>query len=61
MQGTKQRHNELDGIEDRSNLAENDRERPSEDDIARRAYERYEARGGKTVMRLTTGWTPSET
>lgn len=45
MQGTKQRTSEFDGSQDQSRFAEDDRERPSEDEIARRAYERYEARG----------------
>ena len=45
MQGTKQRTNELEGTEDHGRFAESDRELPGEGDIARRAYERYEARG----------------
>jgi hypothetical protein len=45
MQGTKKRTSEFAGNEDQNRFAEGDRERPSEDEIARRAYQRYEARG----------------
>jgi outer membrane protein TolC len=45
MQYTKRRNSEFEANEEYSRLAEDDRQRPSEDEIARRAYERYEARG----------------
>ena len=45
MRGTKRRNSEFEANEEYSRFAENDRERPSEDEIARRAYGRYEARG----------------
>ena len=44
MQGTKHRNSELERTEDHS-AAEGDRDRPSENEVALRAYERYEARG----------------
>jgi Protein of unknown function (DUF2934) len=45
MQSTKRRDDELQGSVDHGRIPEDDQGRPSDDEIARRAYERYEARG----------------
>ena len=45
MRNTKRRNGGLEGAEGHSRFAEDNQERPTEDEIARRAYERYEARG----------------
>lgn len=44
MQSTRRRSSESEGNNERGSFADNSR-RTSEDDIAQRAYERYEARG----------------
>lgn len=44
MQSTKLRSNEIEGNAERGSIAASNL-RTSEDDIAQRAYERYEARG----------------
>jgi Protein of unknown function (DUF2934) len=45
MQSAKYRENESRATLEETVNAEDVRERPSDDDIARRAYERYEVRG----------------
>jgi Protein of unknown function (DUF2934) len=45
MQSTKRGDNDLEGSVDRGRTLANDQGRLSADEIARRAYERYEARG----------------
>ena len=44
MQSAKRRDNELQSV-DHGPVPRDDQGRPSEEEIARRAYERYEARG----------------
>jgi hypothetical protein len=60
MRSRKQRDRQSWTSRDEPANAEDVRERSSNDDVARRAYKRYEAMAGRTVTILMTGWMPSE-